>query len=309
MDTTQTLHDFVLNLLTDADARSAFDLDPEGALNAAGLSDVTALDVQDVVPLVMDYAPVQGITSLDVLGDNGLGLGAVNADPLGVIGQLTSVTQGLNLGTQQSGIADVNVTALGVVGLDTTGGIAASVLPGIGVGVGANGVTAELSGVNDVAHTLDAGVLNPVTLDVVGAVGTVDGVVAGASGTVDGVVGGQVGGTLDGLLGDGLTGVAGGALGTVGHTVDGLGVGGLLGGVTGTVGGTVDGLGVDGVVGGVTGTVGGTVDGLGVDGVVGGVTGTVGGTLDSVGIGGVTGGLGLHGDADASGHGLLGGLL
>ncbi|SDZ41701.1 hypothetical protein SAMN05444365_11461 [Micromonospora pattaloongensis] len=308
METTQTLHDFVFNLLTNADARSAFELDPEGALRAAGLSDITAADVQDVVPLVLDTVPVQGITSLDVLGDTGLGLGTVSADPLGVIGQLTTVAQGLNVGAAGSHTADVNVSALGVIGVDAggLGNIAASVLPGIGVGLGADGVTADLSGVNDVAHTLDAGVLNPVTQDAVGAVGTVDGVVAGVGGTADGLVGGGLGGTVDGLLGDGVTGIAGNALGTVGHTVDSLGVTGLVNGVTGTVGGTVDGLGVDGVVSGVTGTVGGTVDGLGVDGVLGGVTGTVGG---------ITGGLGVQGhaqadaSADASGHGLLGGLL
>ncbi|MDI5975002.1 IniB N-terminal domain-containing protein [Amycolatopsis magusensis] len=53
----QTLHDFVLNLLTDETARSAFGTDPAAALSGAGLQDVTAQDVQEVVPLVLDYAP------------------------------------------------------------------------------------------------------------------------------------------------------------------------------------------------------------------------------------------------------------
>ncbi|RZQ60461.1 IniB N-terminal domain-containing protein [Amycolatopsis suaedae] len=61
----QTLHDFVLTLLTDAGARSAFLADPETALAAAGLPDVTAQDVQEVVPLVLDYAPVDGLGSLE----------------------------------------------------------------------------------------------------------------------------------------------------------------------------------------------------------------------------------------------------
>ncbi|WP_216213351.1 IniB N-terminal domain-containing protein [Amycolatopsis aidingensis] len=68
----QTLHDFVLNLLTDATARSCFAEDPAGTLAGAGLSDVTAQDVQEVVPLVLDYAqlpaPVPGIDSLDGAG-------------------------------------------------------------------------------------------------------------------------------------------------------------------------------------------------------------------------------------------------
>ncbi|PWU56369.1 hypothetical protein DLJ47_06365, partial [Micromonospora sp. S4605] len=61
VDANASLQDFVLNLLADAGARSAFDLDPEGALRAAGLNDITAADVQDVVPLVVDYAPVHGL--------------------------------------------------------------------------------------------------------------------------------------------------------------------------------------------------------------------------------------------------------
>ncbi|QFU92925.1 IniB N-terminal domain-containing protein [Amycolatopsis sp. YIM 10] len=55
--TGQTLHEFVLNLLTDDAARSAFGTDPAAALSGAGLQDITAQDVQEVVPLVLDYAP------------------------------------------------------------------------------------------------------------------------------------------------------------------------------------------------------------------------------------------------------------
>ncbi|MFC7617459.1 IniB N-terminal domain-containing protein [Actinokineospora soli] len=53
----QTLHDFVLTLLTDDAARSAFAADPGSCLSAAGLDDITATDVSDVIPLVVDYAP------------------------------------------------------------------------------------------------------------------------------------------------------------------------------------------------------------------------------------------------------------
>jgi hypothetical protein len=53
----QTLHDFVLDLLSNDTARSAFGADPAAALAGAGLHDVTPQDVQEVVPLVLDYAP------------------------------------------------------------------------------------------------------------------------------------------------------------------------------------------------------------------------------------------------------------
>jgi hypothetical protein len=63
----QTLHDFVLDLLSNDTARSAFGADPTAALAGAGLHDVTPQDVQEVVPLVMDYAP-SGLSGLPVAG-------------------------------------------------------------------------------------------------------------------------------------------------------------------------------------------------------------------------------------------------
>ncbi|WP_156756609.1 IniB N-terminal domain-containing protein [Actinokineospora pegani] len=71
----QTLHDFVLNLLSDDAARSAFAQDPAAALSGAGLGDITAQDVQDVIPLVIDYTPI---------GDGGQAfeLALSNGDPI-----------------------------------------------------------------------------------------------------------------------------------------------------------------------------------------------------------------------------------
>ena len=51
----QTLHDFVLGLLTDPQAMDAFQLDPDGTLEQAGLADITPQDVQEAIPLVIDY--------------------------------------------------------------------------------------------------------------------------------------------------------------------------------------------------------------------------------------------------------------
>ncbi|MEH0821459.1 MULTISPECIES: IniB N-terminal domain-containing protein [unclassified Micromonospora] len=279
----QTLHDFVLNLLTNADAKSAFDLDPEGALQAAGLTDITAADVQDVVPLVVDYAPAYGLAPVASVA------GQVGVDPLlpdttDVVGQLQSVTQDLTISSTYSGV-DVKAGVVGAIAVDPSSiAVGAGLLPGIGVGVGPGGVATDLTGVHDVTHTLDA--------DVVGAVDTVaDPVVSDVTGTV-GNPGALLDGTDAGLLG----------------TPDGLlGSDGLLGATQGQVGGVVDSLGVDATVGGlgldnvggVLPTVDGTVGGVThqVDGVLSGVTGTGGGVSGDVN-GGVSGG--VNADASAS---------
>src|SRR5437763_12797461 len=64
MHPTPTLHDFVLNLLTNSEARSAFQLDPAGTLTAAGLGDVSPTDVRDLIPLVADVTPAH-VAGLD----------------------------------------------------------------------------------------------------------------------------------------------------------------------------------------------------------------------------------------------------
>src|ERR1700712_1598471 len=76
----QTLHDFVLDLLSNDTARSAFGADPSAALAGAGLHDVTPQDVQEVITLVMDY---------DTAGPGNLPLGSAD----GVIQQLQAVAQ------------------------------------------------------------------------------------------------------------------------------------------------------------------------------------------------------------------------
>lgn len=60
-----TLHEFVLNLISDPAAQADFEADPHACLDAAGLTDVTPTDVRDAIPLVADYAParVAGLTS------------------------------------------------------------------------------------------------------------------------------------------------------------------------------------------------------------------------------------------------------
>ncbi|MET8547346.1 IniB N-terminal domain-containing protein [Micromonospora zamorensis] len=284
MDSHQTLHDFVLDLLTNPDARSAFDLDPEGALRAAGLTDITAADVQDVVPLVVDYAPGQGLTSLaPPVGQ--LGFDPLVTDATDVVGQLQSVAQQISVTSSPTGV-DVKAGVLGAIAVDPSAAAAGiTVLPGIGLGVGPYGLDTDLAGVSDVAHTLDADVVQPV-----------DGIVDPVLGNVTGVAGdpsGVLGATDPGLLGGDLTGgVLSGTHGQLNGVVGSLGVDDTLGGLgLGHGGGVVPPLDVPSTVGGVTHQV---------DSLLPGVTGTVGD---------VTGGAtdGVLGDSHApADHGLLG---
>jgi hypothetical protein len=58
MTTTQSLLDFILNLLRDGDAKAAFVANPDQALANAGLSDVCSQDVSDAMSYVSEYHPV-----------------------------------------------------------------------------------------------------------------------------------------------------------------------------------------------------------------------------------------------------------
>ncbi|MET8832626.1 IniB N-terminal domain-containing protein [Micromonospora sp. NPDC004540] len=308
MDSHQTLHDFVLNLLTDPDARSAFDLDPEGALQAAGLTDVTAADVQDVVPLVVDYAPgAAGLAPVAPVAGQ-LGLDPLAGDATDVVSQLQAVPHQIGVNSSHSGV-DVSAGALGAIAVDPAGLYAgASLVPGIGLGIGPGGLGTDLTGVHDVADTLDS--------DVVGAVDTVADPVVG---DVAGMVGDPLGATAGAdLLHDG--GVLGGDLGILSGTqaqVDGvvgsLGVDQTLGGLgLGDGSGVVPPVHVPATVDGVTHQVDSTLSG--VTGTVSGVTGTVGGLTGGItdGVSGGAGvdGAGIHGDVHGSTDGgLLGGLL
>jgi hypothetical protein len=55
-----TLLDFILDLLRDPEAAAEFEADPEGTLAAAGLGDVCSADLEELLPMLADYAPVAG---------------------------------------------------------------------------------------------------------------------------------------------------------------------------------------------------------------------------------------------------------
>src|SRR5262245_155194 len=90
MDASPTLQDFVLDLLYRPEARTAFEADPQAALQQAGLGDISPVDVQQVLPLVVDYAPVSGVTGLTGVDD--LSHGVANLDVAGAVAHLQTIT-------------------------------------------------------------------------------------------------------------------------------------------------------------------------------------------------------------------------
>jgi hypothetical protein len=179
MDSSPTLHDFVLNLIYDADARAAFESDPEGTLHAAGLGDVTAADVQEVIPLVVDYVPMSGITSAaGPAGVPDLPTGIADLDVAGAAAQLQSITSQLTVVAPPS--ADVSLANAGAVVVTSDGAFPG--VPGVGVGfenLGAvqTGGDSLLSVTHDPGVGLDAG-LTTVTGPASTTVSDADGLVA-----------------------------------------------------------------------------------------------------------------------------------
>ncbi|MEU4446251.1 IniB N-terminal domain-containing protein [Actinosynnema sp. NPDC050801] len=300
-----TLHDFVLDLLSDPTALADFQADAEGTLAAAGLSDISALDVQEVIPLVLDYVPTGSLPALDGSLVEDLPLDLVDAGQAGAIFRLKAVTDQLAV-SGATGAGDVKAAVAGTLSADADG---LSVFGGVsswdlldGAASATLSVEGDFSAVGDVTDTLD-GTLATATGPVEGLTGTATGTLDGAVATAGGVTGsvadvdsltstafGTVD-TLTGVLGDvtgGLTGnlpaVDGlGGVGDLGGLGDALGVAGSahgsadfdthgaapLSGVTDTVAGVADTAGVGGVVSNVTGAVDGldlpVVDSLGVD--------------------------------------------
>ncbi|MEU6149593.1 IniB N-terminal domain-containing protein [Actinosynnema sp. NPDC047251] len=220
-----TLHDFVLDLLGNPARLADFQADAEGALADAGLSDISALDVQEVLPLVLDYVPAGSLPALDGAVLNDLPLDAVDAT--GAIGQLQAVAQQLSL-SGVSGTSDVNLAAAGALsadanGLEVFGGLSGWGLADVVGSVDAS-VAGDFSAVGDVTHTLD-GTLPTATGPVHDLAGT-------ATGSLDVAHAGGVTGALPGT--DGLTSPVFGAVDTLTGVVDGV-TGGLAGNLTGSL--------------------------------------------------------------------------
>lgn len=143
MESSVTLHDFVLNLICDATARAEFETDPEGALQAAGLGDICAADVQEVIPLVVDYAPINGVSTLPAVDQ--ITAMAPEADVAGAVSQLQAITHHLTAVAVPGGDGHghgVNLSVAGAVTINTGGLSADGLLPGLdlpGLGGGHGG--------------------------------------------------------------------------------------------------------------------------------------------------------------------------
>jgi hypothetical protein len=214
MDPAQTLHDFALNLLNDDAARSAFGINPEQVLAEAGLGDISAADVHEVVPLVLDYAQV---------------------DHLPVAENLTSgLTSGLNFDGGQAGAIEglkaltQNFTATGG---DT--GLTNTLASGTAL---TQGITGDFSQLSDLTHNLDSAFggqqLGGLTNTVTGPLATdhlgTD-LTSHLGGDVAGHLGTDVANTVNTTIGHGadLTSGVNGLSSTVGDLTNSLHVGGV----------------------------------------------------------------------------------
>lgn len=183
MEPVQTLHDFALNLLSDAEAMSAFESDPTGMLQTAGLGDLTAGDVQEILPLVQDSTSdldvtngLSGLTSsLDVIdGLDTAGLTGTDANLGGIAAGTTAVAEQLtgNLGVDGlSGLGLDGVDELGAGDLDssvlqdvTAGGNAVDGVTGAVSDVAGGDLgAADLGGIGDLSGISDLDAVGDVT--------------------------------------------------------------------------------------------------------------------------------------------------
>jgi len=270
MSSVQTLHDFTLNLLNDPTALAAFGTDPQQALAAAGLGDVSAADVHEVIPLVLDYVPVDSLGSVGGLGQLG-DLPALGTDAPGVQGaidQLTALTQGLGLPATGSlpGVGELpGIGSLPLSDLPAIGDLGAH-LPGVsavpsvsdlsntaaGVTALASDPSGALAYAADLAHGLDANALGQLGTDALGQTqANVGNIAYGETSAASNLVAGETStiadhaqGTVGELAGAGthVTDSAFGSLGSAaGHVGD-------FNGVLNNVGN----LDVQGVAGGLT---------------------------------------------------------
>jgi hypothetical protein len=208
-----TLHDFVLNLLSDPSLKDAFAADAQGTLEQAGLADITAVDVQEVIPLVLDLLPATpaGLPAIEGV-DLNLPADDLLADgPLGAISQLQAVASQLT--SSGLSLSDLNSSSAGVLAADSDGLnllVANQTLGDMtSAGLGLGG---DFSVVGDVTSVLDqtASPLTGTVLDVADtATATVDAPLDGVTSAVPGA---------DGVLGNltGVTGLGHDALGILG---------------------------------------------------------------------------------------------
>jgi hypothetical protein len=188
MESVSTLHDFVLNLLSDPTALTAFAQDPQALLSQAGLGDITPTDVSNALPMVIDYAPSHLVPALES-AQSALPIDGMTNDPTAAIQHLTALTSAVSDTTTWLHVDDNG-------GVPTIGGGLANSDLGIGTsgsvtGTLQSGLSSAFGFASDAAHANFAG----------GA--------TGLAGLTDPAAGGTVTGGLDGDI---INKVTGGAL-------------------------------------------------------------------------------------------------
>ncbi|MFD4669635.1 IniB N-terminal domain-containing protein [Lentzea sp. NPDC058450] len=193
----QTLNEFALNLLGDPDARSAFQLDPQGSLDAAGLGDVHPADIQELLPLVLDFAPVSSLGDLGSISDlslddqldlmgtlqNTVGSQLEDNTAFGAVSGLVATVHGVTNGfdvlsdptsaldiAQVGTVTDVTKTVTDLNVTDTVGDIS----NGTEV-LDTTHITDVVGDVTSGVHTGDLGVTDALNGDVTSVIGNVTG--------------------------------------------------------------------------------------------------------------------------------------
>ena len=162
----QTLHEFTLGLLSNEQERSLFAADPTGVLQSAGLGDITAADVHEILPLVLDMAPTHVVESFEQTAGGAVpGLPALpGGDAIATLQHLTAAVpalpalpvDGLPRELPVNGLPSLPTLPVnglpsvpGLDGLPKLPGLDGVTLPGLG-GVALPGV----DGLGDVAREL-----------------------------------------------------------------------------------------------------------------------------------------------------------
>ncbi|MFD9891927.1 IniB N-terminal domain-containing protein [Amycolatopsis sp. NPDC059027] len=267
MSSVQTLHDFTLNLLSNPAALQAFGSDPQQALAAAGLGDVSAADVHEVIPLVLDYVPVDnpnGLGGVPQFGDLTERADVPQEGLQGAIAQLHALTAGLGLpaapelpGAELPGLPSVPAGVPSVPGVPAVPGTpdlglhapALPQLPGeadvtnaaAGVTALAHNPTGAFGYASDLAHGIDSNPVGQANFSVNNAVGQANYSLDNAVGQAQ-HVGGDLAGATQGA-GLPVPGELPNPVGDLGGHAPGVGdVTGALGGVGGHIGGLTGGL-------------------------------------------------------------------
>lgn len=184
MDSVSSVHDFVLNLLSDPTALTQFATDPQALLASAGLSDIAPGDITNALPLVIDYAPSHLVGALETA--QSLLPVDVADGPAGAVAQLTALTSAVNdtsswvhidndhgSPTISGGIAnaDLGLQADGTLGGSLQNGLASALGVTSDLGHanfegGLGSVTSGLSNViggGDLTGALDGDAINKIT--------------------------------------------------------------------------------------------------------------------------------------------------